>query len=375
MKLLYWSDLFWPYVGGIEVLSRKLLPTLAQRGYDITVVTSRGEMALPDRDDLEGIPILRLPFMRALHERDPVGILALRKQVSALKSELDPDITHVNLGGPTGFFHLGTQGNRPSPCVLATHTAIGANKADSSLVVKLLSGADWVTSNSSSMLAAARGLAPQIQGRSSVIYNFVEPLDLPAASLPFRPARLLCLGRLLPKKGFDLALTAFHTLSKRFPEISLRISGDGPARTQLEMQARQLGIGPAVEFVGWTSPERVPALINESTAVIVPSRWEEPFCLVAVEAALMKRPVVGTRVGGLPEVVVDGETGLIVPKDDPRAIDHAVSELLENPSRARAYGEAARTRALSLFSRERYVNAYDALYRQLAGKSSDPSLK
>ncbi len=102
----------------------------------------------------------------------------------------------------------------------------------------------------------------------------------------------------------------------------------------------------------------------------MPSRWEEPFGLVAVEAALMARPVVASRVGGLAEVVADGETGLLVDKEDPAALARAVTHLLKNPATAERMGQAARRRARELFGFDRQVDAYDGLYQRLAEETT-----
>ena len=126
-----------------------------------------------------------------------------------------------------------------------------------------------------------------------------------------------------------------------------------------------MGIDAHVDFVGWVDPAKIPELINAATVVVVPSRWEEAFGLVALEAAQMARPVVGTRVGGLPEVVRDGETGLVVPKEDPVALADAMIRLLADPRRATAMGQNARRRALEHFGWEHFLDAYDALYRRL----------
>jgi glycogen(starch) synthase len=186
--------------------------------------------------------------------------------------------------------------------------------------------------------------------------------------LPFHPPQLLCLGRLSQEKGFDVAVKAFASLIDRFPNVRLRIAGDGPMRLALEDQAVQLKISHSVDFVGWVPPEKVPALLNESTAVIMPSH-REGLPSVAVEAALMGRPVVATRVGGLPEIVAHQKTGLLVDDATPEAFAAAIRLLLQQPQTATAFGHAARRRAQKLFSFERYVNAYDELYRKIGEKA------
>jgi len=182
--------------------------------------------------------------------------------------------------------------------------------------------------------------------------------------LPFEAPRLLYLGRLHIKKGIDVALTAFESIVERFPKTRLIIAGDGPARAELEHLSISKGLNPVVDFLGWVNPKDVPNLINTCTMVLMPSRAES-FPLVALQAALMARPVVATRVGGLPEVVVHGQTGLLVELDDSVKIGDATAFLLAHPGIATRMGQAARHRVQTEFSWERHVHAYDALYRKM----------
>jgi glycogen(starch) synthase len=152
---------------------------------------------------------------------------------------------------------------------------------------------------------------------------------------------------------------------KRFPQARLTIAGDGPSRSELVRQAAHQGIDHAVDFLGWVLPEKVPELINEHTLVLMPSR-EEPFGLVALQAALMSRPIVATRVGGLPEVVVHGETGFLVETEDAASLADAAAHLLSEPRLAEKFGRTARQRAQTVFGWEKHVGSYDALYRKLS---------
>lgn len=176
---------------------------------------------------------------------------------------------------------------------------------------------------------------------------------------------MLCLGRMSQEKGFDLALAAFAPLVKRFPHARLVFAGDGPTRHKLEQQAAALGVAQFVEFLGWVSPDRIPALFNTCTAVVMPSR-HEAIPLVALEAALMARPVVGARVGGLPEIVLHQQSGLLVDKEDSTALAQAIAYLFEHPERAAQMGQAARDRVQRDFNWEQHVDSYDRLYRKLA---------
>jgi glycogen(starch) synthase len=181
--------------------------------------------------------------------------------------------------------------------------------------------------------------------------------------------KLLCLGRLVPNKGFDLALTAFASIRDRYPHARVIIAGEGTERPSLERQATRLGLSQVVDFLGSISPGDVWALLNRATIVVVPSRGWEALPLVALEGAFMARPVVASRDGGLPEVVVHKKTGWLVEKDDSTGLAQAFSFFLEHPEAVIQMGQAARQRAHDVFSIARCVDAYDILYRKLAAQA------
>ncbi len=116
-------------------------------------------------------------------------------------------------------------------------------------------------------------------------------------------------------------------------------------------------------FLGRVSP--VGPLLERSLAVVVPSRGEG-FGMVALEASERGRPVIASAVGGLPEIVEDGVTGLVVPPDDPAALAAAILALARGPHRAAAMGAAARARALAAFPLARVVGETASLYEELA---------
>jgi glycogen(starch) synthase len=224
--------------------------------------------------------------------------------------------------------------------------------------------ADWITCVSATRVAEARRLVPEIINRLSCIYNGRETPSCEPEPLSFKPPRVLCLGRLDRIKGFDIALPAFVSIVSDFPQARLVIAGDGPERGELERQAGVLGLQASIDFIGWVRPDEVPALMNTATVVVIPSR-NEGLPNVAKEAALMARPMVATNVGGIPELVVHGETGLLVASEDSLALAKTIRLLLEQPRFAAEMGRAARLRAQQLFSLERYIDAYGGLYKKL----------
>ncbi len=365
MRVIFWTEGFWPLIGGIPVLATKLLLALRERGYEVIVVASQDFDGLPSELRLGGTPIFRFPFSKALWNGNLEQFIEVRQRVAKLKRTFKPDLVHMNFIGPSALFHLHTAAAHPAPFLVTVHGALpGTSISSDTLQRRTLRSADWVTCVSSAVLAEVRQKAPEVIPHSSLIYDGLDVPSLPPEALPRDKPRLLCLGRLATEKGFDVALNAFASLTDGFPHLRLVIAGDGPVRAELERQAAALGLSDAVNFVGWVSPEKVPALLNSATVVVVPSR-KEGFSLVALEAALMARPVVATRVGGLPEVVVHEKTGLLVEQEDTKALAEAITFLLDHPDMAAQMGQAARRRAEAVFSLERCVDAYDALYQQL----------
>lgn len=141
--------------------------------------------------------------------------------------------------------------------------------------------------------------------------------------------------------------------------------GDGPLRPTLEARARDLGLNGAVRFLG--AVPRAASFLPHFDVFVLSSVWEG-MSNSLLEAMAAGRPVVATRVGGNPEVVVDGETGLLVPPRDPRALADAVLRLLGDPALAGRLGEAARRRVESQFTLEQMVSRMQELYDQLLAR-------
>jgi glycosyltransferase involved in cell wall biosynthesis len=171
--------------------------------------------------------------------------------------------------------------------------------------------------------------------------------------------RLLCIGRLIPIKGHLVLLRALAQARGRVPGVTLDLAGRGPLEPALKSYVRELGLADAVRFLGFVSP--VQAAIEDAAIVVVPSLGEG-FGMVALEAMERARPVIASAVGGLPEIVAGGETGLVVPPADADALAEAIVALAGDLPRAAAMGVAGRERALSQFTPERCVERVEALY-------------
>lgn len=373
MRILYVTQSFPPQIGGVEVLSAQLLCALKNKGHQIAaVVSSLAQSEGSAGSDYRGIPVHRFRFRGVIENRDLKGIKAIALQLKAIKQEFQPDVVHLSSWGPTPFFHQLTRSAFPARTLVTLHETIDGPLARDGTASRLLTSADWIVAISRAVLSDLRRVLPETRDRSSLISNALEMPALSPVPLVMEPLRLLCIGRLVPEKGFDTAIGAMPSVLARFPTARLIIAGDGIARQDLEQRVRSLGISSAVEFCGWVEPGGIPELINGASIVVMPSRWREPFGLVALEAAQMGRPIVATRRGGIPEIVVDGETGLLVKEDDAIAMGGAIVSLAGNPAVATRMGKAARIHAERAFSWPDFVAAYEHRYRMLGTNGGAP---
>lgn len=367
MRVLHWFDRFGTSIGGVETLASVLLARLRDRGYRQEVVTGRFGRDLPPEGVTDGIPLHRFGFHTILEKRDLPGIVRARSRLVSLLERFRPDVVHFHLGGGTsaGYFLLLATRDAPAPTLITVHGLGPSLPPESPLLRDLIQSATRVVTVSHALRREVTDFMPRRAAPVSVIHNGVASPAQSVGAAESTPPVALCVGRLAHEKGFDLAIAAFPAVLARVPEARLVVAGGGGERANLEARSRTLGLGDAVQFIGWVHPREVPALMGRARAVVVPSRYEA-FGLVALEAAWMGRPVVATRVGGLPEVVVDGETGILVEPGDPEALGRAVGSLLAEPAEAARLGEAGRARAPVAFSLEHFVEAYDNLYRDLA---------
>ncbi len=168
-----------------------------------------------------------------------------------------------------------------------------------------------------------------------------------------------------PKKGLSTLLEAMADMSASTGSDScqLLIVGDGPARSGLHALSRKLGIAPWVRFAG--ERHDVARVLSLMDVFVLPSR-HEGFGIAILEAMAAGLPVVATNVGGIPEIVVDGETGLLVPPGDAPALANAIRYLLTHPAQAEAFGARGRRRARETFSIDAVVKEHERLYLGLA---------
>ena len=207
--------------------------------------------------------------------------------------------------------------------------------------------------------------------RLRVIYNGIDISRLQGGASPgalrqqfgIAPEAVViaAVGSLIHRKGQDVLLRAMSVLDR--PHVHLLIASDGPDRPKLEALARELGVAPRVRFLGFF--DDLPGVLRSADIVALASR-ADAFGLVLAEAGAFGLPVVSTLVGGIPEVIAQEETGILVPPDDPAALAGALGRLADDPGLRHRLGTAARERVARLFSVQQMVAGFHDAYDRLA---------
>jgi len=173
--------------------------------------------------------------------------------------------------------------------------------------------------------------------------------------------RILFAGRIVPDKGIEWLVKA---LAKTDLQVHLDIAGEGWGRPQVEKLADKLGLTNRITWHGWCSGEKLEALYQQCFAVVFPSLWPEPAGLVTLEAYAHHRPVIASAVGGIPEHVQDGKTGILVPPNDTKKLAEAINELAKNHEVSRKIGEQGYAWFLQEFTIDVHIQRLQKIYQK-----------
>lgn len=338
--------------GGAERSFVDLCAELVARGHEVLAICEARAAALPLLKRIEGLDIRTVRVWGAW---DPFARRAIARALRAHRAT----IVQCHLARAA---HLGGAAARSLglPTLAKTHNYVDLRYygAIDRLVPTTRAQEDYLL---------AHGIAAN---RVTRIPNFsrLAPRE-PAAPPPASPLRLLALGRLVEKKGFDVLLDALAALPSAAPPVVLMLAGDGPLRGGLEARARALAPRVVVRFVGWV--EEVAPLFAASDLFVLPSR-DEPFGIVVLEAMASGVPVVATRTAG-PLEVLDADTARLVDIGDVAALSAAIAADLAEPASARQRAARAAAVFRATYSAAAVVPRYERLYEELAARRAPAS--
>jgi glycosyltransferase involved in cell wall biosynthesis len=362
-------------VGGAQSYVAALLPALAER-YDV-VLAAHGEGPL--RDVAAGVGARFVPLRHVRRPINPLRDLAgLLELISLLRRER-PQVLHASSSKAGVLGRLAAVAARVPIRFFTVHG--WAFSAYSGLPSHLYRVSDRLMAPlttvticvSETELAAGLEAGTCSADRSVVIHNAVDIAGAPRSPHDRPTPRLIAVGRLKAPKDFLTLIRSLGAL--RDHEFEALIVGEGPDRNAIEAEIRRLELQGRVRLAGERGD--VPELLAESDVFMLSSR-SEGLPISVLEAMSAELPVVATDVGGLAELVVDGETGILVPPGDETALTEALGRLVEDRELRRRLGTAGRARAESSFDLSVFRRAHLELYeRQLrsAGAVAEPPVE
>lgn len=331
---------------------------------EVAALTRLGPLEAELRD--AGIPVTLIG--KAL-KIDPFALLRLTRFLKAGKF----DVVQTWVFAANSYGRVAAR-RAKVPVVVTAEMAVDLWKTRGHLAIdrRLARWTDKVVGNSNAVVDFYR-MVGLPDDKLAMIYSGVSDDESPAVDRagvraafgwPADVPLLIFAGRLMPQKGVEDLINALDLLQHVRPELKTLIVGGGPLMSDLEELTHSYDLDDKVRFLGHRSDART--LLAASDLLVLPSLYEG-LPNVVLEAMQYRKPVVATAAPGTTEVVVDHETGLLVPLKSPQALALAIRALIDDPALARKYGEAGRARAEAVFGVPTMIERFAELYESLWG--------
>lgn len=382
MRIMLCPSAYAPHIGGVEELTNRLAIEYQNQGHEVLVVTARWPLNLPAHEIIRDTEVYRIDYIMPKRKiKDlllfcvlfPLRLWALAQIIRRFR----PDVVHIQCVSVQGFYFLTLKKLLGFKLIV---TMQGEQRADDYLIYqrtrimrpmlnRLLKNASYVTACSYAALCDGFGDKSKLTSNCSVISNGIslnELDNLQSANIEFATARpyIFALGRQVKVKGFDILVEAFSQIAQEYPNIDLIIGGNGQEHLALQKRVCELNLEKRIYLPGYLNREETVAHLRKALFLVVPSRYES-FGIAGLEAMASRKAVIGMAVGGVPEVIVTEETGLLVPAEDVNALAEAISQLLSTPELADAMGSRGRARVENLFTWPHIAEQYLQLYQQI----------
>jgi glycosyltransferase involved in cell wall biosynthesis len=380
MKIALCSDWVYPSVGGVQSHITGLATELARMGHEVVIVTKETDEDDPDYDPYDGaVREIRAKRMADLkHVLMPPSPIDLRK---LLRAE-EPDVVHAHHAfTPTPLLSINVAKELGVPSVLTNHSITFGNASD--LIWTPMSQALFPLRkyiNDADRVIAVSGSAAEFIGRFldnkrvTVIPNgvnvarFAEPkaanVDGVSVAALEHPM-IFSVGRLSFRKGFHLLVEAMPLVLKKHPDAVLYIAGKGGMMPYLNLLAEYLDIKSHVELLGFVSDEALPLLYGASDVFALPSLASESFGITLIEAMSARKPIVASKIGGVPEIIRDSHNGLLFDPWHSKGLAERVNTLLDDEEYADRLGNNAHRDALEKYDWPVVVRRVEKVYEEL----------
>ncbi|TCS93257.1 glycosyltransferase [Hazenella coriacea] len=332
-----------------------------RQGIEVKVVTFADHFS---QKHAEEVPTLALPKLLPGKLSYPTSLFALKK----ILANEQPDIFHAHYVSSYGFLAALTKYKPLVVSVWGTDIYQFPTKGrlNRYMVQTALSKADLICSTSEDMARET----------SKYTSKSMEITPFGVDTKWFRPLGLVKSNEIVTigiakglheVYGISKLIQAFAEVEKIYPQVRLLIVGDGPKRNEYEELTRSLGVEHKVSFTGRVPNSEVVHYMNQMDIFVLPS-YSESFGVAAIEAQACGVPVIVTQVGGLPEVVEDGETGIIIPNNEPKHLVPALERLIQDPELRLRMGEAGAHHVRQEYDWEENANRMLQLYGKVWGQ-------
>ena len=374
MRILILNSEYPPIGGGAGNASAHIAAQFERMGHTVTVVTSRFGR-LPHREQNGRLTIYRIRGLRRRQDRSNpleqiIFILSASFWTMGLIPRFKPHVTLAFFGVPSGpvAWLVKKLYNIPYIVSLRGGDVPGFRPYDFRVYHRLIAPfLRVIWRNASAVVANSRGLRQLATTFDShfeipVIPNGIDLDTYKSAGRDWSFPRLLSAGRIVHQKGLDLAMRALGGLKELNWEW--RIAGDGPQMSGLQSLAKELGVDDRVHFLGWQSREQLMKCYGQANVFLFPSR-HEGMPNAMLEAMASGLPVIASCIAGNEELVIDGETGFLVPSEDVQVLQSALKKLLSDPALREKMGRASRQHVEANYSWESTAQQYALLLEKV----------
>jgi glycosyltransferase involved in cell wall biosynthesis len=379
MNILIVVPWYKPTIGGVVLYIEKLSKVLTDRGHTIKIIVPGDNNRITLKNHFDSIPVYAFN-MRSFYSGKRLiralgafviyfwsTLMELRKFIRKNKIDM------ILISYPSGYEFYFAILRRISSIkyVVIIHgseinllaqepwpTRFGVNV--------LIGSSDGLVAVSSGLLKQAQATFKRLPGISRVIYMGIEEQWKNSRYSPYivDGKYILTLAWAAPVKGPDIAIRAFAIIKDKYPDVKLVMVGSGPMEDELCKLIEELSLLKRIIRLGTVEPSTLPPVFERALFGIIPSR-QEGFGVVALEFQLLKKAVIASDVGGLPEFVSDNYNGILVPPGDPEILAEKMSLLLDNPDLCRKLGENGYQRVVSSFTLEKTGVEFCGLFDEI----------